>query len=159
MLRAQEFDNFDKYIDAVRIFHEDYNQEAPPGPSRSEVILEYLNEKIIDAIEWFISKYERMLQFNQQLSNEKVKSLQKQIEELKKKQSQQQDNYEDQLRALSIEKANQMATINSLQEKMKSDHTFLTQNIKEIKEKYKKEKIEMEQKLVSMKEKMEEHKK
>ncbi|CAI2387384.1 unnamed protein product [Moneuplotes crassus] len=153
-IREDEIQDFDQFRKEMDDFGETFFHEAPPGPARYEVLLEFTRAKIIEVIEYFISKFRRELEFNNQLSQEKVNSLQSQIDDLKKRLAQQQNDYEAQVKNLNMEKANSLVQIATAKESIEMERKLHEQSVQDLRAKFKREKEAADQKITQLTEKM-----
>lgn len=158
-LNKGEFADFYEYESHLKEFQQYYYSEAPSGPMRNDCLYTFINDKLIESIDYFIKRLSDQMRVNQELSEEQIRTLQSQIEDLKKRKSQEQDEFETKIKDLSLEKAQCLARVKTLEETLQTEQESFIKKEAELKERYKRDKSDYELKIEKLKNKEEEFKK
>lgn len=158
-LNKGEFVDFYEYESHLKEFQQYYYSEAPSGPMRNDCLYTFINDKLIESIDYFIKRLSDQMRVNQELSEEQIRTLQSQIEDLKKRKSQEQDEFESKIKDLSLEKAQYLARVKTLEETLQTEQESFSKKEAELREKYKRDKSDYELKIERLKSKEEEFKK
>lgn len=152
-LKEGKINDLNEYDNAVREFRQFYIERAPPGPNRLEWLVNFLNERLIEASDHFNKKLTIEAEHERKITEEKIRSLENQIDELKRLRNKDREENDQKIKELSLEKAQLIAKLSNLEEIWKTDKEDYAKNEAELREKYRSIKSDLERQNEIMKNK------
>lgn len=152
-LTNREITNFYHFDEKMNEFKEYYQQEAPDGPCRSDVLNDFCSGRILQAADLFISDLTRELELNRNMSDENKTRLEKQIKELKSVEKRNQEENEVRYKKLQNEVADLMAKNSSLEERLSESEASFTSKENELKSRLKNDRVKIDKQIEAYKQK------
>ena len=115
-LKNHQYPNFFSLLQDIEQLRQIYLDQGPPGPTRKEIMLEFLLKAITEASEFFMTNQYNEMNIQMKLAEEQTKKLQQELTDMKSEQKEKLDSIEHKLRKSEVEKAELAAKEQSVRE-------------------------------------------
>lgn len=119
-LRDGEITVFSEFEKNMRNFEEFFIEHGPPGRNRSEILLQFVYQKTLDASDYFIKNLSNEVNLQKQISDQHISKLENDMMALKEDTLKEKDNLQRALTNTESEKSEMKAKETSLQMQLDS---------------------------------------